>query len=216
MRSTSATMRSVSSQISWVSSRAGRVGVLFEQLRRAANAGKRVLDLVRQHRRHRGHRAGGVPMGQLAVHLVGHRPLVQRQHQQVGPLPRQRALDRHRTRRNARPFERHVVFGDRSAGAPYRVDQREDRAVRQQQLGELAADQRRGAGAEKLLGRRVDEAHDALAVEREDRARQGGEQQRGIGQRRRARARGRRASALQRRDHAPPSPPPCPPPIAGR
>ena len=31
----------------------GRVGILLQQLRRAANAGKRVLDLMRQHRRHR-------------------------------------------------------------------------------------------------------------------------------------------------------------------
>ncbi len=32
---------------------AGRVGVLFKQLRRAANPGKRVLDLMCEHRRHR-------------------------------------------------------------------------------------------------------------------------------------------------------------------
>ena len=139
-----------------------RIGVLFEQLRGAANAGERVLDLVRQHRRHCGHRPGGVQMRQLAVHLVGHRPLVQHQHQQVAPLPRQRALNRRRTRRNARPFDRHVVFDDRSAGAPYRVGERENRAVRQQQPGQLAADQRGGARAEKLLGRRIDKAHGPL------------------------------------------------------
>ena len=49
---------------------------LLEQLRRAADAGQRVLDLVRQHRRQRGDRAGGAAVGQLAVDLVGDRLLV--------------------------------------------------------------------------------------------------------------------------------------------
>ena len=33
---------------------AGLVGILFQELRRAADPGERVLDLMRQHRRHRG------------------------------------------------------------------------------------------------------------------------------------------------------------------
>ena len=55
--------------------------------------------------------------------------------------------------------------------------------MRQQQPGQLAADQRGGADAEKLLGRWIDETHSTLAIEREDRARQGGEQKRGVGRR---------------------------------
>src|ERR1700758_703980 len=38
----------------------GRVGVLLEQLGRAAYPGKRVLDLVREHRRHCRNRPGGI------------------------------------------------------------------------------------------------------------------------------------------------------------
>src|ERR1700730_9120167 len=39
------------------------VGVLLQQLCRAADAGKRGLDLMGEHRLHRRYRAGGVPMG---------------------------------------------------------------------------------------------------------------------------------------------------------
>ena len=51
IRSTSLTMRSVSSQISRVSARSSSPTAALEQLRGAADAGQRVLDLVRQHRR---------------------------------------------------------------------------------------------------------------------------------------------------------------------
>ena len=43
----------------------------LQQLRRAANAGERVLDLVREHGAERGHRAGGAAMGELPVHFFG-------------------------------------------------------------------------------------------------------------------------------------------------
>ena len=44
---------------------AGRIGILLEELRRAADAGKRVLDLVRQHRGHRRYRSRRAAMGQI-------------------------------------------------------------------------------------------------------------------------------------------------------
>ena len=117
---------------------ARRVGVLLQQLRRAADAGERVLDLVRQHRRHRRDRAGGVAMRQLAVHLVGHRALVQRQHEQVGPLPGQRPLNRRPKRRRTRgPSIGTSYSAIDAAGAPYRVDQREQRAVRRSRSASL-------------------------------------------------------------------------------
>ena len=43
----------------------------LQQLRRAANAGERVLDLMREHGAERGHRAGGAAMGELSVHFFG-------------------------------------------------------------------------------------------------------------------------------------------------
>ena len=158
MRSTRATMRSVSSQISWVSSRPAGVGVLLQQLRRAADAGERVLDLMRQHRRHRGDRARGVAVRQLAIDLVGDRALVQRQHQQVRALAGQRALDRHRTRAEARRFEQHVVFGDRTrrCATPRRSSAKSGLCGRMKSAQRRAA-QRRRAGAEELLGRGIDE-----------------------------------------------------------
>ncbi len=38
-------------------------------------------------------------------------------------------------RAEARPLEQHVVFGDRPAAAPDRVDKREERAVRRDEIG---------------------------------------------------------------------------------
>ena len=43
----------------------------FQQLRRAANARQRVLDLMREHGAERRHRAGGAAVGQLSVHFFG-------------------------------------------------------------------------------------------------------------------------------------------------
>ncbi len=87
MRSTSFTMRSASSQISRVSAAVVVGGRLFQQLRRAADAGQRILDLVRQHRRQRADRARRAPMGELAVHLVGDGALLQHHHDMVQRAP---------------------------------------------------------------------------------------------------------------------------------
>ena len=70
---------------------------------------------------------------------------------------------------NRGAFERHVVFGDRIAAAPDLLDQHQQRAVRGDKIGQCGAAQRRGAGTEKLLGGRVDEADLAAAVEHDDR-----------------------------------------------
>ena len=90
MRSTSVTMRSASSQISRVSMRSSRRRRLLEQLRRAADAGQRVLDLMRQHRGQRDHRARRAAMRQLPVHLVGDGALLQHHDDMAGPLGQRR------------------------------------------------------------------------------------------------------------------------------
>ena len=56
----------------------------LQQLRRAADAGQRVLDLVREHRRHAGDRAGGGAMGQLALDHLRHRALLQHDQHEPG------------------------------------------------------------------------------------------------------------------------------------
>ena len=63
---------------------------LLEQLRGAANAGQRILDLVRQHGGERDHRARRAAMGELAVHLVGDGALLQHHHDVVRPLRQRR------------------------------------------------------------------------------------------------------------------------------
>ena len=77
IRSISARMRSVSAQMSWVSSRFGRRQMFFDQLRGAADAGQRILDFVRQHRRHAVHRAHRAAMQQLAVDALRQAALLQ-------------------------------------------------------------------------------------------------------------------------------------------
>ena len=59
---------------------------LLEQLRRAANARQRILDLVRQHRRQRDDRARRAAVGQLPVHLVGNGAFLKHHHDVAGPL----------------------------------------------------------------------------------------------------------------------------------
>ena len=66
------------------------VGGLLEQLRGAADAGQRVLDLVRQHRGERDDRARRAAMGELAVHLVGDGALLQHHDDMAGPLRQRR------------------------------------------------------------------------------------------------------------------------------
>ena len=105
MRSTSFTMRSASSQISRVRARSVLVADrLLQQLRGAADARERVLDLVRQHGGERRHRARGAAVRQLAVDLVGDGALLQHHDDVIGPL-------RHAARRGCRPCARRRLRG---------------------------------------------------------------------------------------------------------
>src|SRR5262249_57803953 len=71
-----------------------------------------------------------------------------------------------------RPLQENVVRGDRIADPPYRSDQRQQGAVRRHEVGERAAAQRGGAGAEKLLRGRIDKANDAAPIDDDYRERQ--------------------------------------------
>ena len=113
IRSTRWRMRSASSWISWHSSRSPSSTLDFQQLGGAADAGQRVLDLVRQHLRHRRGAAGGAEEVELAVHHLRRRAVLQRQHHRRPASP---AAARHARRRRGGAgagCPRHVVVGDR-------------------------------------------------------------------------------------------------------
>ena len=65
-------------------------GGLLEQLRRPADAGERVLDLVRQHCTQRRDGAGRAAMGQLTIHLVGDGPFLEHDDHVVAVVPERR------------------------------------------------------------------------------------------------------------------------------
>ena len=90
IRSTSFTIRSVSSQISRVSAAILVAGVGLEQLRGASDARQRVLDLMRQHRAKRGNRAGGAAVGQLPVYFFSNCPLLQHDRHGIDRLRQRR------------------------------------------------------------------------------------------------------------------------------
>ena len=70
-------------------SRQGAVGVgalAFEELRGAPDAGKWVLDFMREHGGKRGHRAGGAAMRELAFDHLRHAALLQHDQHLAGHL----------------------------------------------------------------------------------------------------------------------------------
>src|SRR5207244_13408118 len=66
---------------------------LLEQLSRPADAGERVLDLVREHGRERNHGTRSAAMGELAVHLVGNRALLQHHYDMIRSLRQRRNVE---------------------------------------------------------------------------------------------------------------------------
>ena len=87
---------------------------LLQQLRRAADAGQRILDLMRQHRGQRDHRARGAAMRELAVHLVGDGALLQHHDDMAGPLGQRRDVQVDlAVAAHARRAEIDLVFVDR-------------------------------------------------------------------------------------------------------
>ena len=123
-------MRSASSWISWQSSRSFSDGALLQQLRRAADAGQRVLHLMRQHRRHGRGAARRAEEVQLPVRASA------RSSRPAGSAPRRPAAPaaaRHgpddAAAVQARAFQREVVVGDRRLMLPHLGQQGEQPAV---------------------------------------------------------------------------------------
>ena len=169
IRSTSRTMRSVSSQMSRVSARSSSPDRALEQLRRAPNARQRVLDLVREHRGEPRNRARRAPMGQLPVYFIGNRPFLQHdQHPAVAVRQRGAMHIDAPVAVDARPAEVDAIFVDRGAALAHLLDQRHQRRAERQQAVELLADQYRLADLEERLGRGIGVDDHAVAPDRQN------------------------------------------------
>ena len=110
-------------------------GRLLQQLRRAADAGQRILDFMRQHRGQRDHRARRAAMRQLPVHLVGDGALLQHHDDMAGPLGERGDVQIDlAVAADARRAEIDLVFVDRRAARAHLVDQRQQRTAERHQL----------------------------------------------------------------------------------
>ena len=113
---------------------------LLEQLRRAANARQRILDLVREHGGERDHRARGAAMRELAIHLVGDAALLQHHHHEIRPLRQRRDMQIHRAVAGiARRAEIHLVLVDRRAACPNLFDQGEQGTAERNEVAQQVA-----------------------------------------------------------------------------
>ena len=124
----------------------------LQQLGGAANAGKRVLDLVGEHGGQTGHRARRAAVGHLAVDLVRHRALLEHHDDRAGHFRHGHHVDVDQLV-DAKSWRRDVdaVFVDRRPALPHLVDQGEQRAAEGHEPGERAALQHGGGGSEEIL-----------------------------------------------------------------
>ena len=144
---------------------------LLEQLRRAADARQRVLDLVRQHGGQRAHRAGGAAVRHLAVDVAGDRLLDQRHRDQAVAFDDRRQAQRAEAVADARRGKRDAVLGDGAAGRQHLLEQGEERRVVGHEFAQRMADQARAADAEELLGREVGVVDEPAGIDHHHRLR---------------------------------------------
>ena len=149
------------------------VGGLLEELRRAADARQRVLDLVRQHGAERRDRARGAAVGELTVHLVGDGALLEGQHDDVAVLAERRREDvDDALAAEPRPAEVDAVLADARAAPPHLVDEAEDGRAERHDLGQLLALHDPQRQVEEGLGRHVGVEDRPVRPDGEDRKRQ--------------------------------------------
>ena len=115
----------------------GGIDVLLQELRRATDARQRVLDLMGKHRRHGGHRPGGIAVGELAVDLARDRAFVEGNDDGAAVLGEGGDLDRHEVGTDLRRLQGDAVFRHRSAALAHLIDQREQRAVARHETGQV-------------------------------------------------------------------------------
>ena len=130
----------------------------LEQLRRAADPGQRVLDLVRQRRRQARDCARAAAMDQLVIEPARDRAGMQDHQGAIGNLGQRRDVQVDQAW--STPVERQIdaVVGYAVPFLLHASDQIEQRAVERQQLLQTAAHEHAAAGAEQLLRSRIDEA----------------------------------------------------------
>ena len=109
----------------------------LEELRRAGDAGERVADLVRQHRRHAGHRARRRAVAEAPVHLLGHALRVH-QDQDLAAAVERRRVHVLQLRRLIGPADHQVVLRHRDPVAARLAHDVEHGAVVAEELGRAA------------------------------------------------------------------------------
>ena len=125
----------------------------FQQLRRAANARKRVLDLMREHGAECGDRPRCPSMGQLSVHFFGNCPFLQHNHHGIALAGQRRGeniddpIDPEPGRAEVEP-----VLADAGAAPLHLLDQREHGRAEGDQIVDTLPLQDDGAGLEEVLG----------------------------------------------------------------
>ena len=148
-------------------------GLLLKELRGAADARQWVLDLMREHRGQRDHRARGAA-GQLAVHLVGDGALLQHHDDGAGPFGKRSDMQvDEAVGAGPRRPQVDLVLVDRRARGADLIDQRQQRRAERHQLLERLPLQKLGRGIEERFGRHVGVHDHAIRADDEDRIRQG-------------------------------------------
>ncbi len=143
----------------------------FEQLRSAANAGERVLDLMREHRGKAGDRARRAAMRHLPVDLVGHRPFLEHHHDEARKFRHRRNVEIDDLL-DAEARRRHVdaVLVDRRTALAHLIDQRQQRTAEGNEAGQRVAGEHGRARAEKVLGIGIGEGDEPFRIDHDHRA----------------------------------------------
>ena len=179
----------------------------FDQLRGAADAGKRVLYLVRQHRSHAGHRTRRGTVVEMPVDDARHRTFDQADEEPAIAVAERGDVRVHQALAQPRARQRDAVFAHAGARARRQLHQRDEWAVGRQQFRDPVAGEIGAAPAEQLLGRRVRELDAPRTAQRKDGDRHGAEKRRrgrgfgspGRSRRIHRRRRGSRSVARRRR-----------------
>ncbi len=114
-----------------------RIDVLLDELRRAANAGQRILDFVGKHGRHARDRTRRAAMGELAVHLLRHGAFLHHDQHRARLLGHGGDLDVDLTIARARSSHVDAVFAHRAADGLHLSDEREQRTAEGNQRRDL-------------------------------------------------------------------------------
>ncbi|GBD41929.1 hypothetical protein HRbin39_01316 [bacterium HR39] len=172
---------------------------LLEQLRRAADAGERVLDLVGEQHGECGEGAARAGVHQMAVHPLRHRPRQQQDHHLARRVGNGRDVDVEGGVEAAAGGDGESALAHRLVAAAGAGEEGEEGRIPGQQLAEGATQQMAATGPQQLLAGTVDVADAVGRRERQHRSRQQIEQQIGAQRRGPVGGHGRSARLFGRR-----------------